>query len=71
MNNEPVTPLRKVFEHCLLKIPERFEADTRNGAKLTFTRRESFIAYLYNAREMLVASGSAGNSFFYKRPLSD
>lgn len=33
---------------------ERFEADTRNGAKLKFTFRESFLSYLAIAREILL-----------------
>jgi len=39
---------QKVFSH--------FEADTRNGAKLAFTDKESFLSYLSIARELLLNS---------------
>lgn len=59
-----------------MKSPEVFEADTRKGAKLRFTERESFISYLYVARdgflkdEALLPSGSPGKNYFMNKPLS-
>jgi ribosome-associated protein YbcJ (S4-like RNA binding protein) len=59
-----------------MKSPEVFEADTRKGAKLRFTERESFISYLNVARdgflkdEALLPSGSPGKNYFMNKPLS-
>lgn len=35
--------------------PARFVADTRKGAKLEFTDKESFMTYLYNARDLALS----------------
>jgi hypothetical protein len=35
---------------------DRFEADTRNGANLAFSTKESFLSYLAIARELLLNS---------------
>jgi len=40
----------------LTETYERFEADTRNGAKLAFTGRESFLSWLAIARQLLLDS---------------
>jgi len=53
-----------------VRLPECFEADTRKGAKLVFTRREAFLSYLYKSREILLLGGSAGNQFM-NLPLSE
>jgi hypothetical protein len=54
-----------------IRVGEKFVAETRKGAKLEFTRREAFLTYLFNAREMLLAGGSAGKSYYYSKPLSE
>jgi hypothetical protein len=53
-----------------LKSLEVFEADTRKGATLRFTNRQSFLSYLYKARDILL-SGSPGKNYFFNRPLSE
>jgi len=50
-----------IFTICLmLATPthkeEAFQADTRNGASLSFTKRESFLSWLAVARQLLIDS---------------
>lgn len=56
-NSVPITTalafLGKTTEYSL-RSRERFVADTRKGATLEFTDRESFLIYLDNARDYLL-----------------
>lgn len=53
--------------------PERFVANTRNGANLEFTRREAFLSYLYEAREGLLQLDNdyMKKNYFFNKPLSE
>jgi hypothetical protein len=54
-----------------LYSPIRYEADTRNGAKLQFTNDKAFLSYLYKAREGLLLDGYFKKSYFMSKPLSE
>jgi hypothetical protein len=64
--------LDQVWGPRLYRLPGRFEAQTRNGATLKFTNRESLLSYLSVARDrMLQTDGSPGKEYFMDRPLKE
>lgn len=51
--------------------PEKFVADTRNGATLEFTRKEAFLSWLHTAREyMLLDMEYTRKGYFFNKSLA-